>query len=202
MTSLLTLADLALRFGRVERATFHPDGQRPESDTDHTVMLGLLAIQIAGDNPHLGLDIMRLGTLALVHDFAEVYAGDTDTTGGLTPEQRAEKEAREKAALDQLGEVLGESYIPSLIAMYERQRSPEVRFLRYLYKITPKLTHALNGNAAIRRQGHSVEWLRERHRQQGAELAERYPEFAGVLGPLFDAACAESEAALAAPVPA
>ena len=32
----LVLARIALAFGRVERATFHEDGVRPETDTDHT----------------------------------------------------------------------------------------------------------------------------------------------------------------------
>lgn len=194
----LTITDLALQFARVNRATFHPDGERPESDADHTVMLGLLAIHIAGQHSELGLHIGRLAALALVHDFPEVYAGDTNTTGGLTAVQKADKAAREAAAIERLRDQLGAAgAIAALIDRYEAQDSGEARFLRYLDKITPKLTHALNGNAAIRRAGHSVEWLRDRHRAQGDELAARYPEFAGVLGPLFDAACAVSEAALA-----
>ena len=46
MTPAIRLADLILRFGRVNRATYHPDGERPESDTDHTVMLGILACAV------------------------------------------------------------------------------------------------------------------------------------------------------------
>jgi putative hydrolase of HD superfamily len=196
--SLLPIASLALQFAQVNRATFHHDGERPESDADHTVMLGLLAVHLAGEHPELGLHVGRLAALALVHDLPEVYAGDTNTTGGLSPEQRREKEHREAVARERLRDELGaDSPIVALIERYEAQDSAEARFLRYLDKITPKLTHALNGNAAIRRAGHSVEWLRARHRAQGDELAERYPEFAGVLGPLFDAACAESEEALA-----
>lgn len=193
-----TIADLALRFARVNRATFRPDGERPESDVDHTVMLGLLAVDIAGKHRELGLDPGRLCALALVHDLPEVFAGDTDTTGGLTAEQQADKSAREAAAIGRLYDDLGNGWIMALVTVYEQQEEPEARFLRYLDKILPKLTHTLNGCAAIRRAGHSVEWLRARHAEQGAGLRAEYPEFAAVLGPLFDAACAASEAALAA----
>jgi 5'-deoxynucleotidase YfbR-like HD superfamily hydrolase len=197
IVALTRIAALSLAFGEVNRATFHPDGVTPESDTTHTVMLALLAFEIAGGFPELRLDMEMLLALALVHDLPEAYAGDTDTTGGLTQEQQAAKKAREADALKRIRSELFGSGIPSLIDAYERDTLPEARFLRYLDKITPKLTHALNGGAAIRAQGRTVEWLRERHRTQGAELAAKYPEFAGVLGPIFDAACAESERALA-----
>ncbi len=61
---------------------------------------------------------------------------------------------------------------------------------------TPKLTQAMNGCIQVRREGRSLAWLRERHRTHGSELAAQYPEFAGVLGPLFDQAAAQAEAAL------
>lgn len=200
--ALLHIARLSLAFGRVNRATLHEDGVTPESDTDHTVMLGLLALHVADLHPELGLNLGTLSTLALVHDFAEVYAGDTNTAGGLTEEQRAQKHRREQAAVQRLDDELHGGPIVQALLAYENEACPEARFLRYLDKITPKLTHALNGNAVLRREGWTVDRLRERHRAQGAELAERYPEFAPVLGPLFDAACAASEEALAGPPPA
>lgn len=196
----LTLAALSLRFARVNRATFHPDGERPESDADHSVMLVLLALHIASRHLELNLDVGRLAALGVVHDLPEVYAGDTDTTGGLSFDEQAAKTGREADALERLRyEIGGGSWITLLISSYERQRSPESRFLRYLDKVLPKLTAALNGNAATRRAGRTLEWLRERHLEQGAELRTQYPEFAHVLGPLFDEACALSEAALVAP---
>lgn len=197
MTPILSIAGLSLRLGRVDRATFHPDGLRPESDTDHTVMLGLLAIDIAGEHPELGLNLGRLALLALVHDLAEAYAGDTNTAVALTAEQRSSKAAREAAAVERIAAELGDSAVVTGLRVYEEQELPEARFLRYLDKVTPKLTHTLNGNIAIRRMGWTVEQLRERHRTQGAELAAAYPEFVDVLGPIFDAACAASEEALA-----
>lgn len=196
--SLLPIARLALDFGRVNRATWYPDGERPESDTDHTVMLGLLALHIAGLAPGLKLKIDALSTLALVHDLAEVYAGDTNTLGGLTEAQKADKVAREAAAVERIRREIG-GPIAWALDLYETQEAPEARFLRYLDKITPKLTQAMNGCAQVRREGRSLEWLRWRHRTQGEELRAAYPEFAEVLGPLFDHAAEQAEAALAGP---
>lgn len=197
--NLTRIADLALRFGRVDRATLHPDGIRAESDTDHTVMLGLIALHVASTHPTLGLDPGRLAALALVHDLPDAHAGDTNTTGGLTPEAQAAKEAREKAATEQIRADLGDTPVVWWLDAYERQECPEARFLRYLDKILPKLTHISNRNAAIRRTGHDADWLAARHKEQGDKLRAAYPEFADVLGPMFDAACAESEAALRGP---
>ncbi len=192
---LTQIARLALAFGRVDRATLHPDGIRHESDTDHTVMLGLLAIDLAWRHPWLDLDIDALSTLALVHDLVEAHAGDTNTLGGLTDEQAADKAAREHAAAERIRAEIGGG-IAAALGVYEGQKTRESRFLRYLDKITPKLTQALNGCAQVRRAGLSVEWLRERHRTQGEALRAQYPEFAADLGPLFDHAAAQSELAL------
>ena len=198
--NLIPIARLALDFGRVNRATWYPDGGRMESDTDHTVMLGLLALHIAGTTPGLKLKVDALSTMALVHDLAEVYAGDTNTLGGLSEAQKADKASRERAAADRIRREIG-GPIAWALDLYETQDTPEARFLRYLDKITPKLTQAMNGCIQVRREGRSLEWLRERHRSQGEELRRDYPEFAGVLGPLFDHAAEQAEAALAVVTP-
>jgi 5'-deoxynucleotidase YfbR-like HD superfamily hydrolase len=197
VSPLLRIADLALRFGRVNRATFHPDGVRPETDTDHTVMLVLLALHIADAHPELGLNLGTLALLGAVHDLPEAYAGDTNTLGGLTPAQRADKFAREQAAIQRIDDELQGGPIVQAMLAYERKECPEARFLAYLDKITPRYTHARNGGASPRKRGYTAKRLGDEHWRQGAELAALYPEFAAVLGPLFDAACAESEAALA-----
>lgn len=202
MVDLLTIADLALRFGRVNRATFHPDGERPETDTDHTIMLAILACEIASVLPApYWLDVGLLAQLAIAHDLVEAEAGDTNTFGGLTPEGQREKEAREAAALASLRARLGDGWTVQTIDAYERQDTPEARFLRYLDKILPKLTHTLNGCIAVRRAGKDLAWVQAHHQRQGADLAARYPEWAPVLGPLFDAACEEAERALVEATP-
>ena len=98
LSDALILTALTLRLGTIERATRHPDGLRPESDTTHSCMLALLAIALA-PQAAVPLDAGLLAQLALVHDLAEAYAGDVNTAGGLDAAGREKKERREQAAL-------------------------------------------------------------------------------------------------------
>jgi 5'-deoxynucleotidase YfbR-like HD superfamily hydrolase len=48
---------------------------RPETDSDHTIMLILLAVEFAPPTLSRG----RIAEFAAVHDLAEAYAGDVQT---------------------------------------------------------------------------------------------------------------------------
>lgn len=199
MNSLLPLADLALRLGAVNRATLYPDGVTAESDTDHTVMLQLAAISISATHRDLGLDTAMVSVFALVHDIVEAYAGDVNT---FIPDAGAarDKAEREAAALKRIErECAAWPWVARLIKTYEAQQVPEARFVRYLDKVMPKLTHALNHGAALKRLGHDIERVREVHAAQAASLAEQYPEFAAIVGAYLRDACDVSEAAFVAP---
>ena len=170
------LARTALAFGRIERATRHEDGVRPETDTDHTVMLGLIAGELAPP----GLDRGLVAAFALVHDLPEVYAGDAQTLV-ISPEALAAKYAREAAARTRLGDELGEgSWLAGLLVRYEQQREPEARFVRLLDKVLPKLLHAFNGcAAALPLTDHAG--LVASHAEQLQRLRAEYTEFPEAL---------------------
>lgn len=177
LSRALHLCQLALAFSRVERVTRHEDGLRPETDSDHTFMLGIIAIELAPAWLNKGL----VTQFALVHDFPEVYANDVQTLK-ITPEERAAKEAREEAALHQLGVELGpESHLAVLLRTYEAQRLPEARFIKLLDKVLPKLTHGLNGAVAARQLVGSLQEFQELHWAQYEKLAKAYPEFPETL---------------------
>jgi putative hydrolase of HD superfamily len=176
LSRALTLARISLAFGRVERVTRHEDGTRPETDTDHTVMLGLVACELAP--PHL--DRAKVAAFALVHDLVEVYAGDAQTLV-ISAEARVAKKAREEAAAVRLVAELGEgSWLAGLLATYERQREPEARFVRLLDKVLPKLTHAFNGCVAAMPLT-DCEGFVAAHDRQLRALSEEYPEFPEAL---------------------
>ncbi len=172
----LVLARIALAFGRVERATFHEDGVRPETDTDHTVMLGLVACELAPAH----LDRAKVAAFALVHDLAEVYAGDTQTLV-ISAEGMIAKRDREDAARARLATELGAgSWVAEILATYEEQQVPEARFVRAIDKVLPKLTHFFNGCAGARaltdRAG-----LNAAHDRQYESLRRAYPELPDAL---------------------
>lgn len=185
------LGRLALRFGRVARATRHEDGHRLETDSDHTVMLGLVAVEVAAAH---GVDVGRVAALALVHDLAEAYCGDTNSWGISEAAARA-KACREADARRRLGVDFPDTAFLCLLDEYEAQASQASRLVRYLDKCLPKITHAANGCAALKAMGKTRDELVRVHREQGAALRTQYPELVSVVGPLFDALCTLAEEA-------
>lgn len=176
--NLVDLARLSLLFGRTPRVTFHPDGKTHESDTDHTVMLALAAGAIASSH-HPELDLGLVVQFAVVHDLVEAYAGDTSTLRALSDEQKTQKKAREHAAyLRILAEFNSEMpWLPQTIATYEEQQLPEARFVRAVDKLLPKLTHMLNACATLRKDGLTLEELRDRYDLQEHEMHSYAADF-------------------------
>lgn len=140
------LAAFLLQFSRVERATAHPDGIRPETDSDHTVMLAVIACDLCPPSLNRGV----VAQFAIVHDLVETYAGDTQTLK-IDAGQHAAKDAREAAALARIRAEFGPfSWMAHTIEAYESQASSEARYVKVLDKVLPKLTHLLNGCKAAK----------------------------------------------------
>lgn len=164
-SDVIALGELALAFGRVHRITYHPDGTRPESDTDHTVMLSLIACGLAA---RLGLDVGEVAQLALIHDLVEVYAGDTATLRQPSAQDTEAKREREHASFDRIRLRFGQAFpwLVEALQRYERQESREARFVRGLDKCVVKITHLLNGCVTVRGQGMTPAELRQRYAHQ------------------------------------
>lgn len=171
----IELGKLILAFGRVERATHHEDGVRKETDTDHTVMLGIMApafAQVFVPNLDRGL----IAQFALVHDFVEVYATDTPTFRIMSDADKKEKQERENAALVRLKKEFETVFpwITDTIEQYERLDTAEARFVKLFDKVLPKIVHILNDGATARELGHSRASVREFHEDQYKKFEETY----------------------------
>ncbi len=199
----LVLADLALKLGSpaAARATAHQDGVTMETVTTHKVMLAWVACEVADAwAGHYMVPAARdVAEMVLVHDAVEAIVGDTDTLG-ITEAGLRDKEAREaegrRILFDRVGQ---DSWLGSRLRQYERQECSSSRWVRYIDKVTPKLTHALNGCAVVIARGMSLEALVEAHVAQEAKLAAMYPEFPQVRTLLYDA-CRLSEACYGKPL--
>lgn len=173
--AIIDLGKLSLAFGRVDRITCHPDGVTPESDTDHTVMLGLVACAFA-ERFAPELDRGRIAEFALVHDFVEVYAGDTPTARIMSDADHLSKEEREAEALKRIRTEFDAElpWLGETIDAYERRDTPEARFIKVIDKALPKITNALNKGATFLKQGHDTESAQEFLTHQQEKIAKGY----------------------------
>lgn len=181
------LAELVMRLGEVDRLTRHPDGERLESVTTHTVMLALTAYELARHEPDLDLEGVLL--YALVHDLVEAYAGDTATLIELTDEQKLDKQAREGRALDRIVKQLeteGSDDVASALYDYEHLVDREACFVKAVDKLVPKLTHMLNDAAVLVAEGLRPDQLNARLENQRTELSEGYARYFPRLIELHD----------------
>jgi len=179
--AVVDLGRMALAFGRIDRITFYEDGGTPESDSDHTVMLGLVACAFAARHlPHL--DLGRIAQYALVHDLVEVYAGDTPTLR-ISADQKAAKREREQDPLERISREFGDRlpWVADTIHRYERQGDRESRYVKALDKLLPKITHLLNGGVTLQQQAMGCDELVARYAAQGLELLGYAADFRPLL---------------------
>jgi putative hydrolase of HD superfamily len=117
-----------------------------------------------------GLNMALVLAFALVHDLPEALTGDVPTFLPLTERQQREKDENEAAARRTIKARLGGSFwiIYELMELYERQDTPEARFVKILDKAMPKLVRALSGKGPQV----SLEVLQALHQKQHAKLAK------------------------------
>ena len=187
---LLDIARLTLKFAKVNRVTRHEDGERPESDTDHTVMLSIAACSLADALYKDRLDLGKVAQFAIVHDLVEAHVGDVNTIN-ISKESRAEKEKREEESLKRIESEFRDVYpwIHTTIAEYERKDTPEALFVKTLDKAMTKITNTLNKGAAINKLGTSYEEIENHFRIQTDEYrsnhGKTFPELVDLLEELM-----------------
>lgn len=177
---LIDVGRLILTFAKVNRVTLHEDGKRPESDTDHTVMLSVCACALA-EKMYPTLDRGKVAEFAIVHDLVEAYALDTDSFG-LSKEEKAEKDIREHEAYIRIESEFKDVFpwIYTTISAYEALDTAEARFVKTVDKCMTKITHLLNHGAYFKQRGLSrdVMWdnyqrlVRDAEFRYGAEFPE------------------------------
>ncbi len=130
---IISLGKLAEDYKAVERNPRVASGRR-ENDAEHSWHLGITAVDLATKSyPHL--DIERIRAFAAVHDLIETEVGDVSTFD-LTPVQLAEKERLEEEGMQRLLQRI-EGVTKADLESYERQDTPEARFVRAVDKLLP-----------------------------------------------------------------
>jgi putative hydrolase of HD superfamily len=133
------VADMAM----IERNHYALGSERRENDVEHSFTVALLGWYICSRH-QLKLDQGKILKYALAHDFAERYAGDTNTFA--SDEDRAAKAGREKAALGQLSHEFSDfdDLVMSLRA-YEAKSDPEALFVWTVDKMQALILGDLDG---------------------------------------------------------
>ena len=171
------------QFQRVERMVRANSENRWENDVEHSYNLAMLAWYIVNQH-NLPLNRERVITYALVHDFVEVYAGDTYiyTTNEWEKES---KSVREKVAAVRLQKEFAEfTDLHGLIEKYEKREDAEARFVYALDKIHPILNIYTDGGRTWREKGITIEMLAENKRKKVAassEIAACFDEIIALL---------------------
>lgn len=181
--AVIDLGRLALAFAAVDRTgCYQLDSVTPESDSDHTVMLALIAPALA-ERFFPQLDPALVAVCAVVHDLPEAYCGDTPTlridAAALVDKYRREAEAAGRIAREFGGTL---PWVPRMLYLYEAQQIPEARFVRAVDKLLPKIVHLLGAAKGLREQGMGSTELAEFFKRQRADIET----YAGEFGALMD----------------
>ncbi len=142
INDMIQFSQLMLRFQEIKRVIFLPNRDTPENDVEHSYQLAMMAWYL-NSSAELGLDTDRLLRYTLVHDLAEIYAGDIpsfDTQG------RKHKVELEHQALKQIrAEMPATHELIDTIEEYELQDNDESNFVYALDKLMPMLTVYIEG---------------------------------------------------------
>ncbi|UCE37973.1 MAG: HD domain-containing protein [Thermoplasmata archaeon] len=107
----------------------------PESVADHSFRTVFMAM-VLGDT--LDVDSSKLIRMAVVHDLAEVMAGDITPHDGITREEKREKE--EEGLRELLLDISNKEQILNLWMEYEKGESKEAKILREIDKLEMAIT--------------------------------------------------------------
>ncbi len=136
LDEIIKFVEIQNAFRRVERVMYANGTDRLENDSEHSYNLAMLAWYIV-DTEKLDLDKDLVIRYALIHDLAEVYAGDTYIYSD-DKDYLESKIVREHEALERLKQEFPSGKdIFSLVEQYERREDHESRFVYALDKIQP-----------------------------------------------------------------
>lgn len=179
LQKLLGFAKILNEFQKVERVIRVQGSERWENDVEHSYDLAMLAWYILSTT-ETTLDHDRVIRYALIHDFLEVYAGDTYNFS-TDAAHIASKHEREAAAVVKLRETLAEfTELHETIDAYEKRADAESRFVYALDKIDPLIQTYLDDGRVWKEKGISIEMVYENKKDRVAlspEIQAYFDEF-------------------------
>ena len=177
----LELGGVAIKFAQVERAPRYNE-EHKENDAEHSFMLALVANELAATY-YPEFDAGKITQFAIAHDLIETVTGDV-TTFKFSPEQMANKQQVEHAALEQLMDSLP-PHTAQLVYAYEHQLTIEARFAKAVDKLLPVVVDILGAGKKVMKEEYGVttiEELRASHAKLHERIAKSFEEFPLIVG--------------------
>jgi putative hydrolase of HD superfamily len=172
----------------VQRKMLFEDENRYENDAEHGYQTAMAAWFLI-DNDNLKLDKFKCAAMAMVHDVAEVYAGDLIFSAD--DKAQSEQDKREKEAIKKL-KIEWPSFgsMHELIAEYEELKTEEAKFVYTLDKFLPLINHYLYDAKAYKKHRISLDDVKRgktekvkvssdiyKYYDQMIKIFEKHPEF-------------------------
>ena len=126
---------------------------RRENSAEHSWHLAMMAIALAEHAPP-GTDLGRVIAMVLLHDLAEIDAGDLFAYAD--PEQQRRQEAAERAAADRIFAILPADQGRALRELWDEfneRASGDAKFARALDRLQPMLENLAVGGGTWLRHG-------------------------------------------------
>ncbi len=151
------MRELIVPFYEIERAIplLLKKGRRNENDAEHSWSVALMACLLA-EHIDSSLDIGKVCQFAVVHDLAEIYAGDTNVFG--PEDEHQTKQEREERALRELQNDFAHfPWLVTTLTAYEQQNTAEAKFVRSIDKLVPLLFDYITEGIYFREHKYTLE---------------------------------------------
>ena len=183
LSLLLGFSKVVNALQEVKRVVRKPGTEERENDVEHSYHLAMLAWYIADSNK-LTLDRGLLLTYALIHDFVEVYAGDTYIYSKNKEDHDSKKDREEASRLRLEKEFPEFTELHESILEYEKRESEESKFIYVLDKLHPAFQVYLDDGRDWRKHNITLDMLIEKKADKAllsAELLPYWEEFLTLL---------------------
>lgn len=134
------------------RQNYLADGSRKENDAEHSWHIALAAVLLK-EHAEAEIDLLKVMTMALIHDLVEIDAGDTyayDEEGAETKREREVKAA--ERIFGMLPEDQG-AYFRELWEEFEAYESDDAKYAHLLDNFQPLLLNSVSGGKSWAEHG-------------------------------------------------
>ncbi len=159
----------------IYRQTYLANGERQETDAEHSWHFALMAMVLYEYADQDKVDLDRVIKMALVHDLVEIYAGDTYA---YDEKENVKKEEREKLAADKLFVLLPEEQGNAYRKLWEEfdaAETPDAVFASAVDRLQPFINGYLTKGRMWQKHGVKSEQIKARIKTIEKGMPDIYP---------------------------